>query len=64
MLYYWYQPLITMNKSELNPTILLELPWTQRCIITEQLLHEAEYDMKSYVDRGGIRQSRRLEPGG
>ena len=33
--------------------ILLELPWTQGCIITEQLLHEAEYDMKSYADRGG-----------
>ena len=32
---------------------MLELPWTQRCIITEQLLHEAEYDMKSYADRGG-----------
>ena len=32
---------------------MLELPSTQRCIITEQLLHEAEYDMKSYADRGG-----------
>ena len=29
------------------------MPWTQRCIITEQLLHEAEYDMKSYAERGG-----------
>ena len=33
--------------------ILLELPWTQRYIVTEQLLHKAEYDMKSSADRGG-----------
>ena len=28
-------------------------PGGQGCIITEQLLHKAEYDMKSYADRGG-----------
>ena len=46
MLYYWYQPLIAINKREIQRCII------QCCIITEQLLHEAEYDMKSYADRG------------
>ena len=45
MLYYWYQPLITLNKPEIQRFCLSYFELDQRCIITEQLLHEAEYDM-------------------
>ena len=51
MLYYRYQPLITLNKPEIQRFYLSCL---ERCIIAEQLLHEAEYDIKSYADRKGL----------
>ena len=42
-----YVILLISTFNYYKQAILLELPWTQGCIITEQLLHEAEYDMKS-----------------
>ena len=54
MLYYWYQPLITINKPEIQRFCLscLELNAVY-LVITGQLLHKAEYDIKSYADGGG-----------
>ena len=55
------QPL-NLCKCARNAAMLLELPWTQHCITSAQLLDQAEYDMKNHADQeGAAHRSRRLD---